>query len=378
MRDVPEGVQVIRRPIWEPYSLYKKFVGARKDEKINTGFLSERRRPGFAQQISVWLRGNLFIPDARCFWINPSVRFLNEWLSENPVDAIVSSGPPHSMHLIAKNVASQNHIPWVADFRDPWTNIDYYKQLKLTAWADKKHHRLEREVVTKADKVVVVGNDMRTEFKSNYGIDSIVITNGYDEDDFKVDGVPVNDGFLVSHVGTLVPSRNPESLWKALGSLVKDNSAFASALRLRLIGKVDISIKHSILQAGLENHVQYIDYLPHADVPVQLKSANMLLLILNDTPNAKGILTGKMFEYLASGNRILCIGPVDGDAARILAETGSGSTCDFNDVDGIRTAVLNNFTGNRMGEMSGAVGSREKYSRKSLTRDLVEVLNSIV
>lgn len=378
MRDVPEGVQVIRRPIWEPYSLYKKFVGARKDEKINTGFLSERRRPGLAQQISVWLRGNLFIPDARCFWINPSVRFLNEWLSENPVDAIVSSGPPHSMHLIAKNVASQNHIPWVADFRDPWTNIDYYKQLKLTAWADKKHHRLEREVVTKADKVVVVGNDMRTEFKSNYGIDSIVITNGYDEDDFKVDGVPVNDGFLVSHVGTLVPSRNPESLWKALGSLVKDNSAFASALRLRLIGKVDISIKHSILQAGLENHVQYIDYLPHADVPVQLKSANMLLLILNDTPNAKGILTGKMFEYLASGNRILCIGPVDGDAARILAETGSGSTCDFNDVDGIRTAVLNNFTGNRMGEMSGAVGSREKYSRKSLTRDLVEVLNSIV
>jgi len=167
-KDVPDGVTVIRRPIWEPYSLYKKFVGAGKDEKINTGFLTEKKRPGLAEKLSVWMRGNLFIPDARKYWIKPSVKFLRSYLKKNPVDVIISTGPPHSMHMIALPLSRELNVPWVADFRDPWTNIDYYKDLKLTKSADRKHHQMEKEVVTGATGIVVVGQRMKEEFESEY------------------------------------------------------------------------------------------------------------------------------------------------------------------------------------------------------------------
>jgi hypothetical protein len=159
---------------------------------------------------------------------------------------------------------------------------------------------------------------------------------------------------------------------------VRENPAFASVFKLRLIGKVDFSVKQSIRDSDLEGHVEYVDYMPHADVPVQLGSATLLLLVLNDTPNAKGILTGKMFEYLASGRTILCIGPVDGDAAQILTETGAGMTCGFGDYDAIRKALLDQFTNYQNGLVSSLAGDRRKYSRKSLTGDLVRELNSIV
>ncbi|MFM7079637.1 MAG: glycosyltransferase, partial [Bacteroidota bacterium] len=378
LHDVPTDTQVIRRPIWEPYSLYKKFIGAKKEEKINTGFLSEKGRTGITQRISVWLRGNLFIPDARRFWINPSIKFLNRWLEQNPVDVIVSSGPPHSMHLIAKGVSDANGIPWLADFRDPWTNIDYYRELKLSGWADRLHHKMEREVITGADKVVVVGNDMKSEFFGKYGVEPIVITNGFDVDDFKNIQPLSTLGFVVSHVGTLVPSRNPEQLWRALGDLVKENTAFASEFKLRLIGKVDFAVKQSIQKAGLSDHVEYIDYVSHSQVPVYLKSASLLLLVLNDAPNAKGILTGKMFEYLASGRKILCVGPVDGDAATIIDETRSGKTCSFVDYEGIKRMVSEQFENFKSGKDLEQVGGQEKYSRKSLTGDLCQVLNSMI
>jgi glycosyltransferase involved in cell wall biosynthesis len=378
LHDVPTATQVIRQPIWEPYSIYKRFIGAKKEEKINTGFLSEKGRDGITQRISVWLRGNLFIPDARCFWINPSIRFLSRWLEKNPVDVVISSGPPHSMHLIAKGVSDAKSIPWLADFRDPWTNIDYYRDLKLTRWADRRHHQLEREVVTGADKVVVVGNDMKREFHEKYGVDPVVITNGFDTDDFKdVQPLPP-EGYVVSHVGTLVPSRNPVQLWRALGDLVKESPSFAAEFKLRLIGKVDFAIKQSIMEAGLSSHVEYIDYVSHSQVPVHLKSASLLLLVLNDAPNAKGILTGKMFEYLASGRKILCIGPVDGDAASIIDETRSGVTRTFLDYPGIKMTVQEQFENFRSGHGLEQSGGQEKYSRKSLTGDLCRVLNSMI
>ena len=151
-KDVAENMEVIKVPFWEPYGFYKKFIGKKKTEKIETGFLRENKRPKLTESLSVWIRGNLFIPDARKYWIKPSVKYLNNYLKNNPVDAMVSTGPPHSTHMIAMALKKKANIPWVADFRDPWTKIDFYRQLKLTRWADKKHKRLEKEVLTQADK----------------------------------------------------------------------------------------------------------------------------------------------------------------------------------------------------------------------------------
>ncbi len=376
-RDVPDGLTVIRKPIWEPYQLYKIFIGAKKSEKINTGFLTEKRRPGIAQRLSVWLRGNIFIPDARCFWIRPSVSYLSKWIKENPIDAIVSSGPPHSMHLIAQKLASKTNIPWLADFRDPWTNIDYYRQLKLSTWADKRHHQLEKMVVTSADRVVVVGSGMHDEFLQSHGVDSVVITNGYDADDFPVIATSSNSHFVVSHVGTLVPSRNPLQLWIALGELVKENQEFKNVFRLRFTGKVDVSVVDAINSNGLNSHVEYVEYLPHDKVANELASSSVLLLILNDTPNSKGILTGKLFEYLAAKRPILCLGPMDGDAAKVLTETEAGFTAEFHDKQAIKKLLVDLFS--RFQTSTLCVGNRsvEQYSREQLTRKLAGVLDEM-
>jgi len=376
-RDVPKGVTVIKKPIWEPYQLYKVFIGAKKSEKINTGFLTEKKRPGLAQRLSVWLRGNIFIPDARCFWIRPSVSFLSKWIKEHPVDAIVSSGPPHSMHLIAQQLASKTKLPWLADFRDPWTNIDYYKQLKLSSWADMRHHQLEKSVVTGANRVVVVGSGMRDEFLHSHGVASIVITNGYDADDFPVFSEVASSGFVVSHVGTLVPSRNPLQLWAALGELVKEHRDFDSLFRLRLTGKVDISIVDAIQANGLANHVEYVEYLPHEKVAGELSTSSLLLLILNDTPNSKGILTGKLFEYLAAKRPVLCLGPTDGDAAKVLTDTGSGFTASFHDKQSVKKLLLELFSRYQAGKLQVNSSSVEQYSREQLTRKLAEVLDEM-
>jgi glycosyltransferase involved in cell wall biosynthesis len=222
--DIPNDTLVIKTPIWEPYDFYKKLVGAKKHEKINTGFLTERKRPGLKEKLAVWLRGNFFIPDARCFWIKPSVSFLNKWLSENNVDAIVSTGPPHSMHLIAQKVSVRNRIPWLADFRDPWTNIDYYKDLMLTGWADRRHHDLEKSVVSVADRVVVVGPTMQHEFSEKYHRNIDVITNGFDTDDVLHADTIRNDKFVIAHVGTLVRTRNPVKLWNVLSDLISEHA----------------------------------------------------------------------------------------------------------------------------------------------------------
>ncbi len=376
--DIPNDTLVIKTPIWEPYDFYKKLVGAKKHEKINTGFLTERKRPGLKEKLAVWLRGNFFIPDARCFWIKPSVSFLNKWLSENNVDAIVSTGPPHSMHLIAQKVSVRNRIPWLADFRDPWTNIDYYKDLMLTGWADRRHHDLEKSVVSVADRVVVVGPTMQHEFSEKYHRNIDVITNGFDTDDVLHADTIRNDRFVIAHVGTLVRTRNPVNLWKVLSDLISEHADLRNDLSIRLTGKVDLAVRNSLASSGLEKYVTYVDYLPHDKVAGEQKSASVLLLILNDTPNSKGILTGKLFEYLASGRPVLCIGPEDGDAAAIIHETRSGVTCDFDEKEKVRQALLNFYREYRSGTSSANRTGIEQYSRKALTAKLASILDEMI
>ena len=167
LKDIPKNLTAIKRPIWEPYNLYKNFIGQKKDERINAGFLTEKKKPGLAEKISVWVRGNWFIPDARKLWITPSIKFLSDYLKRNPVDAIVSTGPPHSMHLIALGLKKKLNLPWLADFRDPWTNIDFYDKLMLTKASDVKHKKMELDVLKNANIITAIGWSMADDLKKN-------------------------------------------------------------------------------------------------------------------------------------------------------------------------------------------------------------------
>ncbi|MDD5571818.1 MAG: glycosyltransferase family 4 protein [Bacteroidales bacterium] len=377
LRDIPANITILKQPIWEPYDIYKKIIGQKKEQKINSAFLSETKKPKFTEQISVWIRGNFFIPDARVFWITPSVKFLSDFLKQNPVDAIVSTGPPHSMHLIAMQLQKKLKLPWLADFRDPWTNIDFYKDLKLTWPADKKHHKLELKVLKNATAVVTIGKTIADDFAKIYNRSYEVITNGYDNDDVAISNVVPDKKFSIAHIGTLVKTRNPIVLWSALKDLMQ-NKEFAGALEIKLVGKVDYSVNKSIEEFELSEFVNRIDYMPHSEVIKFQQESQVLLLLINDTPNAKSILTGKFFEYLSAKRPILCIGTTEGDAAKILRETNSGLISDFNDVETLKKNILEYFEKYKNNRLVCESSEIEKYSRLELTKNMAGVLNGIV
>ena len=377
-KDIPEGVQIVKTPIWEPYNIYRLFAG-RRGQKIQAGFISEGKKQSWKDKLSIRLRGNLLIPDPRRFWVRPSVRFLRRYLSGHPVDAVVTTGPPHSMHLIGLNLKKYfPDLPWIADFRDPWTNIDFYKDLGLTSWADRIHHRLEKQVVKHADAVVVVSSGMQEEFKQLQPKSLHLIPNGYDEEDVVSTEVKPDQLFSISHIGTLNAARNPEVLWKALSQLCSEDVAFRNDLQIQLIGKVDYSVVESLKARGLDKQTRKIDYLPHNEAIAKQQSSQVLLLLINQTANAKGILTGKFFEYLASGRPVLGIGPVDGDAAEILKQTGAGTMIGYNDVSTAVTIIREWYRLYKSGGLKLKPDSVERFSRRNLTHELSTLLNQLI
>lgn len=376
-QDIPEGIEEVRTSIWEPYSFYKKLVGAGKNERINAGFLSEKKRPGMAERFSIWLRGNFFIPDARKFWIKPSVKFLTNYLKTNKVDVIVSTGPPHTMHMIALGVKRNTGLPWLADFRDPWTNIDFYHELMLTKPADRKHHRQELSVLKEASEVVVISRSMKTDFLKIYDRNYTVITNGFDAADMADVEVELDTKFSIAHIGTMVKTRNPQALWEALNTLVRDVPGFAKDLAIKLVGSVDFSVTDSIEKAGLTEFVNRMAYLPHSDVVKVQQQSQVLLLLINDTPNAKVILPGKFFEYMAAKRPILCIGPLDGDAAQVIDDVKAGIVIENDNQVGMEKSIRELYQEFKSGELSISSKDIETYSRKSLTGKMVERLDAI-
>jgi len=376
--DIPQGLTVLKTRIWEPYSLYKKFVGRPPDKGFQAGFLSEQKVPKRKQDLSVWIRGNFFIPDARKYWIRPSVKYLSAYLKEVPVQVVITTGPPHSLHLIGLKLKQKLNIPWVADFRDPWTGIDFYSRLKLTRAADRKHHRLEQQVIMQADAVITVSHGMKIDFRKYRQNGIHVITNGYDPED--IPSVPVEPAgdFLITHLGSVNADRNPHAFWKAVSESLQENEPFKKHLRIRFIGKTDVTVRASILEHGLENYVELCPPVPHEQVFTLLKQSRLLFLPVNRTPNAASILTGKLYEYLAAGRPVLGIGPEDGEMARILEETGAGRVCHWDSPDRIKSFLEEIFEKYLAGQSPSIPVNTENYSRVELTRNLAKILDQTV
>ncbi|MDX1906785.1 MAG: glycosyltransferase [Bacteroidia bacterium] len=376
-RDVPEGQVVLQGPIWEPYEWYKRFTGKGKQEQVYSGFLAEGGSMSFSAKAAIWLRGNFFIPDARCFWIRPSITYLTRWLHTHPVDAIVSSGPPHTVHMIARGVKQATGLPWVADFRDPWTKIDFYDQLMLTRWADWRHHHLERQVLRDADRLTTVSWTWAREFAEMGVKDPIVINNGFDEEDIPQHPPAPEPAFTCSHIGYLNSDRNPVRLWEAFAALCEEIPGFRAELRLRFIGKTDHITFQQLEQLGLMDRVEVMPYMPHAEVLDYTCSSQVLLLLVNNVPNVMGHIPGKTFEYIASRRPVLAIGPETADFARVIRETSSGLVCGFEDAEGIKKALRHYYQQYRAGTLYNETADITSYSRKHQTGQMAEVLNSL-
>ena len=373
LKEIHPEIIEIKTPIWEPYDLYRKLTGKKSGAKFKAGYISEASEGSWKSRLSVFIRGNFLIPDPRIFWVSPSVKFLTKYLKENPVDLIVSSGPPHSMHLIAPGLKKKFEIPWIADFRDPWTDIDFYHKLKLTRLADRKHRQLEKKVLAAADYVVTVSPSCAADLEKIANRKIEVIPNGYDPSDYKFEKPALDKTFTISHFGAFNKDRNPATLWLAMNDIAIENPDFKNLLRIKLYGQTDLSVINDIQKNNLTDNLNLIEHLPHQKGLVELSKSQVLLLPLNNAPNVKGILTGKMFEYIALQRPILALGPTDADFAEILRETNSGISLNFDDLQGIKNALQNYFQLFKKNKLMVESGAYEKYSRKNLAAQFVKL-----
>jgi glycosyltransferase involved in cell wall biosynthesis len=281
------------------------------------------------------------------------------------------------MHLIAHGLKRKLNIPWLADFRDPWTEVDYYDDLMVGKRAHSKNLRLEKSCFDGADQVIAATPGMERSFRKKYPQARIKsILNGFDSSDYEFK-TPKEDNkqFTLVHSGTMGPSRNPAKFWSALKRFVDLEADRQKRFTIRLIGRIDHTVKKAVDAHGLSGIMDYISYVPHNELIKELSKADAFLLIVNQAKNAKAILTGKVFEYLALEKPILAIGPEDSDIHNLLVSTNSGMVRNWDDEDGIVDAIriltdqkTEGFT----------FDGRSKYERKNLTQDLSNLLTEVV
>ncbi len=370
LSEVPKDITIYKQPIFEPYR-FASVLSRKKTERISSGIIQATNQ-SLTEKLLLWIRGNFFIPDARKYWVRPSVEFLHGILEKESIDTIITTGPPHSVHLIGHFLKQHNKVQWIADFRDPWTSIGYHKKLKLTSLAKNKHKELEHLVLTTADKLIVTSLTTKKEFREITHKPIKVITNGYDVEKSKP--VALDEKFTISHIGSMLSGRNPENLWQVLAELTTENKAFKNALCLQFVGVISKDILERLKVYGLEPYVNVIGYVSHEEAIAFQQKSQVLLLAEIDSEETKGIIAGKLFEYMASGRPILGIGPKDWEVAMLVAQTKTGAIFEYTSHTDLRNVLLNWFRQYEKQDLKVSSVNVEHYSRRELTRQLAEYI----
>ena len=372
LSEVSNETIILRNKIVEPYQ-WASFLSKNKTKKISSGIIPNNKKQTFLDQVLLWIRGNVFIPDARVLWVKPSVKYLEKYLSENGITTIITSGPPHSLHLIGLELKQKLNVRWVADFRDPWTTIGYHKALKLAEFAANKHKQLESKVLNNADLILVTSPSTRAEFKKITSKPIEVITNGYDVE--KIGNQIIDKKFSLAHIGSFLSERNPRILWESISELIRENPLFASHFQLKLIGAVSQEVLDSIALFQLQNYVNNLGYVSHDEAIVHQKKSQVLLLIEINSEATKSIIPGKLFEYLVSERPIIGLGPKGSDFAEIIIDTNTGVFVDYSEKEKLKNYIANYFSLFLEGNLKTNGVGLQKYSRKNLTEKLANLLN---
>jgi glycosyltransferase involved in cell wall biosynthesis len=351
------------------------FFSKKNTQKISSGIIPNKKKQGFMQRLLLWVRGNLFIPDARVLWVKPAVAFLETYIKEHSIDVLITTGPPHSLHLIGLALQEKVGVKWVADFRDPWTTIGYHKDLNLSPKAEQKHKQLERTVLQKADLILVTSPTTQKEFQAITLQPIEVITNGYDTE--KIDKQPLDEKFTLAHIGSLLSERNPKIFWKVLQELCNEYPQFKADFQLKLIGKVSQEVLDSLQEFHLIDHLTNLGYLSHLEAVTEQRKSQVLLLIEIDRLDTRCIIPGKLFEYLVSERPIIGIGPKDSDFATILKETNTGVFFEYAEQERLKALLLSYYHLYLEKNLKVNPVGLQQYSRKSLTEKLVQTLQKI-
>jgi glycosyltransferase involved in cell wall biosynthesis len=381
---IPVDTQVIRSNFFEPYKLYRKLTGKKQDEKIPLAVLSSHSKASWKEKIANTIRMNLFIPDGRIGWYRPGVKAGLKAIKNDPdIKLVISSGPPHTVHLIASTIVKKTGLPFVADFRDPWIFIDYYSEIKrsfLTVALDKY---LEGKVLRRADAITVIGPSCRDQIvKHHKDINTQkthIIYNGFDPDLYSDQkSAPPKDLFILTYIGNLPFNRYTPSFYQAIADLKYEYKIEPKKFQVHFYGNVDAAVRKEICGFNIDDFLYFHEFVPHQRAIKAILQSHLLLLIINDTPTKKGIVPGKMFEYLATGRYILGIGPTEGDAVDVFNETGCGMFFDYQDGDSIKKFLLEQYQKWHCGKWQPITGANiQKFNRPTQLKKLKNIFEGL-
>ena len=297
---------------------------------------------------------------------------MSTYIKDYNINTIITTGPPHSLHLIGEQLKEKCKVKWIADFRDPWTTIGYHKKLKLTRLSKRKHKQLEASVLMNSDQIIVTSQQTKLILSKRTKSPVIVITNGYD---FEINkSCKLDTKFTLSHVGNLQDGRNPEFLWKTLHDLVQNSIDFSKHFRLNLIGYISEAVLNSIRIYGLEAYTNYSGYVSHSEALEYQSRTQLLLLIEENSKETKYIIPGKLFEYIASRRPIIAIGPDGSDIENIVTKSASGNYFRYEESELLSSVILGYFERYKRNDLYVEPKEIEKYSRRNLTFELSKLL----
>jgi len=366
-------IKIIKHPIKEP-SRFFGFSLKGKTKKISSGIIPNREKQSFLDKILLYIRGNFFIPDARIYWVKPSVSFLEKYIVKHKIETIITTGPPHSLHLIGLGLKERLNIEWIADFRDPWTSIVYHKELKLSKKSTQKHKELEQKVLQTADKIIVTSPSLKTEFSQITSSPIQVITNGYDVE--QIEKQTLDKKFSIAHIGSFLSERNPIILWKILGEIITENKEFKNDLELKIAGIISQEISDTIEKFGLTSFVKNLGYLRHKDAVVEQRKSQILLLVESDSEETKMILPGKLYEYMASHRPILAIANQNSDIKKLITQTNTGVFCSYSEEEKLKQTIINYHKTYKENNLKTYPIGLQFFSRKKLTEKLADLLTN--
>ena len=371
-KEVPKQLEVIRFPIWEPYQLFSK---VKRKTKTHPGRLLEQKEKGFLEKAAIWARANLLVPDPRVFWVKPAVKFLTDLAQSGQFQAVITTGPPHSMHLIGRELKRKTGLPWIADFRDPWSQWEFLDTLPMTSFIRKKHQQLEQTVLKEADAVLTISPTFQGDLEKLARRKINLLTNGYDPADIPAGFSPKEKEAGKLHLvysGIIDAIRNPIPLMEALKAEFEGG---VEEVKWTFVGKVSEQVQAYVKQdAWLSERIHFAGYVSHGEVFGFYAKADVLVLILTDTKNAQGNIPGKLFEYLATGVPVLALGDPKGDSAKILKDAGAGEVIAHTDASTIRgqLRVLMDSSAKKVDPKD-----LEKYSRQYLSHQLAKNLDEL-
>ena len=365
LSEIDENLDVIRTGYFNPFNIYRKLIGKKYDEPLiasETISLSDKK---LFHRLSIWIRMNLFVPDARVGWYRRAVKAAKKYLINNKIDAIVSIGPPHSSHLIGKKLGKIFNIPFIPVLIDPWVDISYYREFKrnrFTLWLD---NYFEKSVLENSAKVIFVTKSSLEGYQKKYPWlkgKAYVLYWGYNEDDFlKLDCNKKSEEEVLLHAGNIFDYQNPSSFWQT----VKEEIQKGRNLKIKFIGTIGPAIKKAIEHEGLVQYTEYLGFLPYNEVLEEMCNAAYLLVCATE----KRHVPGKLFEYLRTGNPIIAFGDDNEEVQQILKEANAGQLYSYKDNANEFFNIVNSFDTN--------LNVVKNYDRKEIAEKMSGILSMI-